>query len=68
MRVKEITQTRVHYGYRRAHVMLRCEGLKDNHKRVNRLYREQGLALRHKRPKRNRAARRRQPKTLASNC
>lgn len=65
MRMKEITQTRVHYGYRRVHVMLRREGFKDNHKRVYRLYREQGLALRHKRPKRNRAARLRQPKTLA---
>ena len=65
MRMKEITQTRVHYGYRRVHVMLRREGFKDNHKRVYRLYRGQGLALRHKRPKRNRAARLRQPKTLA---
>ena len=24
--MKEITQTRVHYGYRRVHVMLRREG------------------------------------------
>lgn len=42
MRMKEITQTRVHYGYRRVHVMLRREGFRDNHKRVYRLYREQG--------------------------
>ena len=34
MRIKEITQTRVHYGYRRVHVLLRREGFKDNHKRV----------------------------------
>lgn len=26
LRMKEITQTRVHYGYRRVHVMLRREG------------------------------------------
>ena len=26
MRMKEITQTRVHYGYRRVHVMLKREG------------------------------------------
>ncbi len=26
MRIKEITDTRVHYGYRRVHVMLRREG------------------------------------------
>ncbi|MEI6000721.1 IS3 family transposase, partial [Paraburkholderia bengalensis] len=62
MRIREITQTRVHYGYRRVHVMLRREGWRDNHKRVYRLYREQGLSLRHKRPRRNRSARLRQPK------
>lgn len=65
MRMKEITQTRVHYGYRRVHVMLKREGYKDNHKRVYRLYREQGMSLRHKRPRRNKAARLRQPKALA---
>ena len=65
MRTKEITQTRVHYGYRRVHVMLKREGFKDNHKRVYRLCSEQGLSLRHKRPKRNKAAQLRQPKTLA---
>ena len=65
MRMKEITQTRVLYGYRRVHVMLKREGFKDNHKRVYRLYSEQGLSLRHERPKRNKAAQLRQPKTLA---
>jgi len=34
MRIKEITQTRVHYGYRRVHVMLKREGFKDKHKRA----------------------------------
>jgi putative transposase len=53
MRIKEITQTRVHYGYRRVHVLLRREGFKDNHKRIYRLYKAQGLSLRYKRPKRN---------------
>jgi putative transposase len=64
MRIKEITATRVHYGYRRVHVMLRREGWRDNHKRVYRLYRAEGLSLRHKRPKRNKSARLRQPKHL----
>lgn len=32
MRIKEITATRVHYGYRRVHVLLRREGWKDNHR------------------------------------
>ena len=45
--------------------MLRREGYRDNHKRVYRLYREQGLSLRHKRPKRNKSAQRRQPKAVA---
>ena len=65
LRIKEITQTRVHYGYRRVHVMLQREGHKDNIKRVYRLYREEGLSLRLKRPRRNRAAKLRQPKQLA---
>ena len=58
MRIKDITQTRVH-------VMLKCEGFKDNHKRIYRLYKEQGLSLHYKRPKRNKAAQLRQPKVLA---
>ena len=49
MRMKEITQTRVHYGYRRVHVLLRREGFKDNHKRIYRLYRAEGMSLRYKR-------------------
>lgn len=63
--IKEITDTRVHYGYRRVHVMLRREGHMDNVKRVYRLYREEGLSRRLKRPRRNKAAQRRQPKQLA---
>lgn len=38
-RIKEIAASRVHYGYRRVHVMLQREGWRDNHKRVYRLYR-----------------------------
>lgn len=66
MRIKEIASTRVHYGYRRVHVMLRREGWPDNHKRVYRLYQQEGLSLRLKRPKRNKAARLRQPKHLVT--
>jgi putative transposase len=61
MRMKEITRTRLHYGYRRVHVMLRREGFKDNHKRVYRLYRQEGMSLRHKRPRRSKASQQRQP-------
>ncbi|HCB2860461.1 TPA: IS3 family transposase [Klebsiella aerogenes] len=61
LRIREITETRVHYGYRRVHVMLRREGWRDNHKRIYRLYSEQGLSLRLKRSRRNKSAQRRQP-------
>ena len=66
MRIREIAATRVHYGYRRVHVMLQREGFKDNHKRVYRLYRQEGLSLRLKRPKRNKSARLRQPRHLVT--
>src|SRR5262245_11976037 len=51
-RVREIAETRVRYGYRRIHVLLRREGWRVNAKRVYRIYREQGLQLRNKVPKR----------------
>ena len=51
-RIKEIAETRVRYGYRRIHVLLRREGWQVNAKRVWRLYREMGLQLRNKAPKR----------------
>jgi putative transposase len=51
-RIKEICQTRVRYGYRRVHVMLRREGWVVNHKKVHRIYNELGLQLRKKSPKR----------------
>jgi putative transposase len=51
-RIREIAATRVRYGYRRIHVLLRREGWRINPKRVYRLYREMGLQLRNKTPKR----------------
>ncbi len=65
LRIKEITQTRVHCGYRRVHLMLRREGHRDNVKHVYRLYPEKGLSLRLRRPRRNKAAKLRQPIQLA---
>lgn len=52
LRIKEICQTRVRYGYRRVHVLLRREGWLINHKKTCRIYRELGLQLRNKTPKR----------------
>jgi putative transposase len=51
-RIREIAETRVRYGYRRIHVLLQREGWAVNAKRVYRLYREMGLQLRNKTPKR----------------
>ena len=42
-------------------VLLRREGWPDNHKRIYRIYKEEGLNLRSKRPKRSRSAIHRQP-------
>jgi len=45
----------VHYGYRRLHILLRREGWQVNHKLIYRLYVEEGLQMRRKRPRRNRS-------------
>ena len=59
MRIKDLAGSRVSYGYRRLHVMLQREGWKVNHKRVYRLYRQEGLIMRPKRPRRHVSACRR---------
>lgn len=51
-RIKEIAETRMRYGYRRIHVLLKREGWNVNPKRIYRLYKELGLQLRNKTPKR----------------
>lgn len=51
-RIREICETRVRYGYRRVHVLLDREGWGINVKKVYRIYRELGMQLRHKTPKR----------------
>ena len=66
MRIKDIAQTRVSYGYRRIHIMLLREGWKVNHKRVYRLYRLEGLMMRPKRPRRHVSACRRMVRATAS--
>ena len=52
LRIKEIATARVRYGYKRIHILLKREGWLVNHKRVYRLYCEEGLNLRAKRPRR----------------
>lgn len=60
MRIKEIAMTRVRYGFRRIYTLLRREGFPDNHKRIHRLYKLDGLNLRSKRHRRSRAGAHRQ--------
>lgn len=55
-RMREIAQTRVRYGFWRIYILLRREGWMDNHKRMHRLYCEEGLNLRSKRPRRCRSS------------
>lgn len=45
-RIEQIALEKRRYGYRRIHVMLKRGGVKVNHKRVFRLYRELGLKVR----------------------
>jgi putative transposase len=51
-RIREICQTRIRYGYRRIHVLLRREGCCHGQNKTRRIYRELGLQLRNKTPKR----------------
>jgi len=53
MRIKELYQVRIGWGYRRIHILLQREGWRVNHKRVYRLYTQEGLTLRRNRPKRH---------------
>lgn len=55
-RMRELAEARRRFGCKRLHVLLRREGWKVNHKRVYRLYCEEGLSLRFKRGKRKRAS------------
>ena len=47
----ELARQKPRYGYRRLHVLLERDGEHVNHKRVHRIYREEGLALRRKKRK-----------------
>jgi len=50
-RLIALAREKPRYGYRRLHVLLEREGEHVNHKRVHRIYREAGLALRRKKRK-----------------
>ena len=56
IRIRDFATSRVRYGYRRIQILLQREGWKVNHKRVYRLYKQEGLELRLKTRKKKRAA------------
>lgn len=68
LRMRDLAASRVRYGYRRIHVLLRREGWVLNHKKVYRLYKLEGLSLRLKKSKK-RVSRLRvvQPEALSPN-
>lgn len=66
MRIRDLAASRMSYGYRRIHVLLRKEGWKVNHKKVYRLYRMEGLRIRPKRPRRHVSGQRRESRVEAS--
>jgi len=51
-RLRELAAQRPRFGYRRLHALLRREGIVVNHKRIERLYREEHLAIRRRSRKR----------------
>jgi putative transposase len=55
-RMRELAQTRVRFGHRRLRVLLLREGWEVGTERFYRVYREEGLALRRKRPWRHATA------------
>ena len=55
-RMREIAEVRVRYGFWRIFTLLRREGFTDNSKRVYRIYKDEGLNLRSKRPRRSRSS------------
>jgi len=66
LRLRDLAQSRVRYGYRRLHVLLQREGWHVNHKRVYRLYRLEGLSLRLKTSRKKRVSGLRGPKPIAT--
>ena len=66
LRMKEIANTRIRFGYRRVHVMLKREGWQVGQSQAYRLYREEQLQLRSKLPKRRKMVVQRQQRIQAS--
>jgi putative transposase len=66
MRIREIAQSRVRYGYRKIRVLLNREGWGVGKYLVYRLYKEEGLALKKRPSRKRRAARHREQRFEAT--
>jgi putative transposase len=55
-RLRELASRKPRWGYQQLHVLLRREGIVVNHKKVLRLYREEGLAVTRRRRRKHVAA------------
>ncbi|MCS5958758.1 IS3 family transposase [Klebsiella variicola subsp. variicola] len=64
LRIREIAETRIRYGWPRIHIQLRREGWPVNHKKTHRIYCLEGLNLRKKRPRRHVSAAHRQQRPV----
>jgi len=65
-RLRELPAARPAFGQKRLHVLLGRDGLPINHKKTERLYREEGLALKPKQRKRRRAAQAREGRAVVT--
>lgn len=65
-RIREIAETRVRYGMWRIHVLMRREGWMINPKKTHRIYCDEGLHLRRRRPWRRVAAMHRESQPAVS--
>lgn len=66
IRIRDIAYSRVHYGYRRIHTQLLREGWRVGHRLVYRLYTEEGLTFRRRRPRRHVSGKRRKERPIPS--
>ena len=65
VRLRDLATSRVHYGYQRLWVLLRREGWLVNKKLVYRLYCEEGLGIRRRKPRRRKSVQVREARSIA---
>ena len=68
IRLRDLATSRPRFGYRRLHILLRREGWLVNAKLVYRLYREEGLGIQRRVPRRRKSCQIRAKKPLVSHC